>query len=158
MVALVVACIICWVLGFVCCDLCIGKKREQRMRNNARKLDCYYRLLNQWLFLKQRNISLADTIKKLGYQKVAIYGMNAIGQRLYDELAESDVEIACVIDKNKDAILGEYNILDLNDEFPEVDAVIVTACAYFAEIKKSLDGKVACPILSLEYIMFNGIK
>lgn len=158
MIAWIVACIVCGGIGFVCCDLWNGKKNDKYKQDIIRKLNSYYHLFNEWLFLKQRNISVADTIKKLGYQKVAIYGMKELGQRLYDELAESEVEIACIIDKNKDVILGDYNILDLNDEFPEIDVVIVTACAYFSSIEKSLADKVSCPIISLEYIIFNAVK
>lgn len=128
------------------------------MGDVLQKLRMYYQTLNEWLFIKQQNISIADILKEMNYKKVAIYGMKELGQRLYDELYNSEVEVVCVIDQNKDAILGDYEIIGLDDEIPEVDAVIVTAFYYYSEIKNTLKNKVSCPILSLDHIIYNAFK
>ena len=40
--------------------------------------------------------------KKRGFQTVAIYGMHYIGERLYKELENTQIEVLYVMEQNKD--------------------------------------------------------
>ena len=80
--------------------------------------------------------------------------MKELGERLYDELRDSEVEVKYIIDKNADAIYADIDVLTPEDELEEVDAIVVTAIHYFDEIEEMLEQKVDCPILSLEDIVY----
>jgi len=150
--------VVCGILGFVCCDMLKRKSQCKEIEENFKKMHLYYNIFNDWLCLKQNDISIAKLLYSLGYKKIAIYGMKELGQRLYIELKGTEVEVVCMIDKNANSILGEYDILDLEDEIPEVDVIIVTACYYFQDIKKSIQKKISCPIVSLDTIVYNAFK
>lgn len=112
------------------------------------------RLLNQWLLTKQEGKKLEDYLKKNEIKTVAIYGMSYVGNRVFDELKGTDVEVKYVIDRNGEACYAEVDVFLPEEELPEVDAVLVTAIYYFDEIEKMLSEKLSCPILSLEDVLY----
>lgn len=118
------------------------------------KFKNYYNMLNEWLYLKQNETSLDTYFKKNDYNSIAIYGMGEMGNRLYDELKQSDIEVKYVIDKNATSVYSELEVLDPEEEFPEVDAIVVTATFAFDEIENSIENKVNCPIVSLEDVVY----
>ena len=118
------------------------------------KFKNYYNMLNEWLYLKQNGTSLDTYFKKNDYNSIAIYGMGEMGNRLYDELKQSDIEVKYVIDKNFASVYSELEVLDPEEEFPEVDVVVVTATFAFDEIENSIENKVNCPIVSLEDVVY----
>lgn len=121
------------------------------------KFKNYYNMLNEWLYLKQNGTSLDTYFKKNDYNSIAIYGMGEMGNRLYDELKQSDIEVKYVIDKNATSVYSELEVLDPEEEFPEVDAIVVTATFAFDEIENSIENKVNCPIVSLEDVVYETI-
>ena len=118
------------------------------------KFKNYYNMLNEWLYLKQNGTSLDTYFKKNDYNSIAIYGMGEMGNRLYDELKQSDIEVKYVIDKNFTSVYSELEVLDPEEEFPEVDVVVVTATFAFDEIENFIENKVNCPIISLEDVVY----
>ena len=130
------------------------QKKDSRRREHIKKMGEFYNLLIQWVCLKQDGKSLVLYFVSNGYKKIAIYGMKELGERLYDELRDSEVEVKYIIDKNADAIYADIDVLTPEDELEEVDAIVVTAIHYFDEIEELLEQKVDCPILSLEDIVY----
>ena len=61
-------------------------------------------LFNQWMVTKQEGKSIVDYFHKESIKSIAIYGMSYVGERLYDELKDSDIEVKYAIDKNADGI------------------------------------------------------
>lgn len=118
------------------------------------KMISYYHLLNQWLSLSQEGKSLAEYFHNNEYKTVGIYGMKELGERLYDELSDSDVEVVCIIDKNADNMYFDMDILKPTDELPEFDVLVVTASYYFDAIETDMATKVSCPIISLEDVIY----
>lgn len=111
-------------------------------------------MMNQWVKVKQEGKNLASYFEKNGYKKIAIYGMSYAGETLVEELNGSSVEVAYGIDKNANSIYADIEIVSMDDCLKEVDAVVVTAITFFAEIEEKLSEKVNCPILSLEDILY----
>ena len=118
------------------------------------KFKNYYNMLNEWLCLRQKGISLDTYFKKNDYTSIAIYGMGEMGNRLYDELKESDIEIKYAIDKNAVNTYSELEVINPEEEFPEVDIIVVTATFAFDEIANAVKGKVVCPVISLEDVVY----
>ena len=111
-------------------------------------------LMNQWVKVKQEGKNLSSYFMANGYKKIAVYGMSYMGETLVEELKESGVEVAYGIDKNADGIYADIDVVSMDDELKEVDAVVVTAVTFFDEIEKRLSEKVSCPIISLEDILY----
>lgn len=153
-------------LGGVCFgDNLVSKTFETKLRQSqaeVERLNEYFKLLNSWICVKQKGLSVERWLKEHEYKKVIIYGMKEIGTRLYDELIDTDIEIVCCIDQNKDRVLGDFEVIDLNSEIPCADMVIVTPVYHFAAIKRDLQTKVRCPIISfnvlLESVLVNGCQ
>lgn len=131
-------------------NLAVGTKAEE-----VDKFKGYYNMLNQWLVLKQEGKSLEQYFVDNGYKTAAIYGMGEMGNRLYDELKNSDkVEIKYAVDKNTDSIYSEVEVLELENDLPEVDVIVVTAIFAYDEIKEQLSEKIGYLIVSLDDVVY----
>lgn len=113
------------------------------------------RLFNQWIVLYQEGKSIVNYFQKNHIKSVAIYGMSYVGERLYDELKGSDIEVKYAIDRNSVKIFTDLEMFMPEDALPEVDAIIVTAVYFYDEIRKKLRENVDYPIYSLEDIIYN---
>lgn len=85
---------------------------------------------------------------------IAIYGMSYIGERLFEELKNTDIEIKYAIDKNNESIYVDIDVLSVDEVLPKVDAIIVTPVYFFDEIKDMLQKKTVCRIISLEDVIY----
>lgn len=135
----------------------VGQKKEkkaQKMKGYADKHLALFLMMNQWVKVKQEGKSLAEYLEKLGYKKVAVYGMSYAGETLIDELKGTGVQVVYAIDKNAVSIYSDVDIFTMDDDLDEVDAVVVTAIFFFDEIVDGLMQKLNCPILSLEDILY----
>ena len=120
----------------------------------AEKHLALYMLMNQWVQVKQEGKSLVSYFEANGYKNIAIYGMHFVGQTLCKELECSSICIKYAIDKNADNVFADFDVITMEDDLAEVDAVIVTPIYYFDEIEEQLEEKVDCPIISLEDILY----
>lgn len=119
------------------------------------KFKSYYNILNQWLILKQEGKSLEKFFCDKGYKSIAIYGMGELGNRLYEELKDSSLEVKYAIDKNASNTYSELTVYEIEEKLPTVDVIVVSPIFAFDEIEKDLSEIVNYPIISLEDIVFN---
>lgn len=122
-------------------------------RDEINKWREFYRILVQWVRLYQDKRSIAPYFEHNGYSVVAIYGMRELGQLLYRDLKEADIEVKYVIDRNKENVRAEVPILSPEDTLPKVDAMIVTAVHDYDEIELMLRGRTDSKIISLAAIL-----
>lgn len=132
----------------------IHKEPDNILQFRANKFRGYYTLLNQWMKLKQMNISLDTYFVQNHYKTIAIYGMGELGRRLYKELENSNVKVAYCIDKNSGYSEDDIRILGIHDTMEPVDAVIVTATYAYDSVVAEISPKFDCPILSLNEVIF----
>ena len=114
-----------------------------------------FRILDGWLQVKNRGGSLAPYFADNAFRSIAIYGMGAIGRRLFEELGAQGVEVAYAIDRNAPHIrVGGLEVKAPSDRLPAVDAVVVTPIA-FSEIEKMLYEKMGeeTNVVSIEDIV-----
>lgn len=140
-------------IGTVATGMLKGKSINYK-QGKIDKFKSYYNLLNQWLMIKQEGKSLEQYFLDNEYQSIAIYGMGELGNRLYDELKGSSVQIKYAIDKNADSTYAEIEVKELEDTLEKVDAVIVTAIFAFDEIEDELSEIIDFPIVSLEDVVY----
>jgi hypothetical protein len=62
--------------------------------------------------------------------------------------------VAYGIDQNADSIYADVDIVTMDDDLEVVDAIVVTAITFFDEIEGKLSGKIDCPIISLEDVLY----
>lgn len=132
----------------------VSADKTQRMKSMSDKHLALFLMMNQWVKVKQEGKSLATYFEKNGYRKIAIYGMSYAGETLIGELKESGINILYGIDKNADSLYADVDIVSMDDELEPVDAVVVTAITFFDEIAGQLSGKMDCPVISLEDILY----
>ena len=129
-------------------------KKKDKFKMYADKHLAILQLFNQWLVTKQEKKSIAEYLKNKGFNKIAIYGMGYVGERLFDELKDSDVKVEYAIDKNADGINMEIDVFTPEEELPDVDLIIVTAIYFYAEIERTLKELTDNRVSSLEDILY----
>lgn len=129
-------------------------KKAVQATQYAQKHLAIMQVMNQWIMNKQNGKDLKDFFLANGYKEIAIYGMSYLGERLADELSDSEITVKYAIDRNADNIYTPFELLKPDDTLPEVDAIIVTAVSFFDEIEQDLEDKVDCPIISIEDVVY----
>lgn len=127
--------------------------REQRLWRD--KMEELYCSLNYWLEIKQRGNSLIPYFEERNIKSIAIYGMKELGQRLYDELLNSPIEVKYAIDQNADKMYAGIPIFKPDQDMENVDAIVVTAPFYFKKIKKTMSEKSDAMILDITDVLFS---
>ena len=134
----------------------VGKMQNEKL-SKARALSDkrfeLFKMMTQWVKIKQAGRNLSDYLEKDGYKKIAVYGMSYAGETLINELKNSSVTVSYGIDRNAASLYSDIDIMSINDDLEDVDAIIVTAITFFDEIEKELSEKIDCPIISLRNIL-----
>lgn len=131
----------------------IKKNQNINEMDKVKKFKTYYNMLNQWLMLRNAEKKLEEYFISHGYQSAAIYGMGEMGERFYEEMKTSQIEIKYAIDRSADQVLSDIKIYGVDDTLEPVDVIIVTSVFAYEEIKKVLADKTSCPIVSLEDVI-----
>ena len=124
----------------------VSSKKINELMEGHKKVHELYMAFDQWLRIRQEGKTLAEYFEKNNYKTAAIYGMK--------ELKDSDITVSYIIDKNADSIYADVDVVTPDDELGPVDVIVVTAIYYFDEIEENLSGKIDCPIVSLEDILY----
>lgn len=124
------------------------------MSPSTNRFEQNFHILNKWLCLRQRGQSLLSYFEDNLLLSAAIYGMGAMGERMFDELQSLPVEIAYGIDRMAGKKIPGLKIYDLNiKEYPPTDVIIVTPVSDYWNIVEQLKDKTDAPIVSLEDVV-----
>lgn len=150
----IIAILIAFVAGKITADYKSGKKYlslEKKYQKNLAIIE----MLKMWVQQKQNGRLTETFFERNNYHKIAIYGMNYLGERLLDDLQNSQIDVKYAIDRNADKIVSRLQVVLPDSELEEVDAIIVTAIGYFDEVKHVLSQRVRCPIVALDDVLGN---
>lgn len=116
------------------------------------------KVYDYWMYLNIRNKRIEIYFNNHNYKKIAIYGMNYIGNRLYDELLNSSVEVVFGIDREGDSIVHNMPILkkedlEISEYIEKIDVIVVTIVDFCQEILNEIKLKWAKPIVFIEDIL-----
>lgn len=134
-----------------------GKKINKKVDNWKKMSDKHlelFKMMNQWVNVKQEGKNLSEFFERNNYKKIAVYGMSFAGETLINELKGTEIVVKYGIDKNADSIYSEVDVVTMEDILEKVDVVVVTAITFYDEIKEKLEEKINCPIISLEDILY----
>lgn len=125
-------------LFFILITYCIYKNKKVKSQNKKiNKFKQYYEILNFWLKATFEGKSIEKVIMQQGYKTIAIYGMGEIGQRLFESLKNTDIEVAYIIDEGT-SYFDELEIKNIGDELSPVDLIIITPTFDYEMISKKL--------------------
>lgn len=135
-----------------------SEKKQEKQRQLADKHLLLYLLMNKWVEYKQEGKNISHYLELQGYNTIAIYGMNYVGETLLRELRGTDIKVAYAIDKDASYINADCEIYSPYEDVERVDALIVTPIFYYEQIKREMSIKMSCPIISIEEIILNDGK
>lgn len=117
-----------------------------------RRYEMGMRIFGEWVRVKQTGNDLIPYFHDNCLKTIAIYGMGILGERLFDELEDSDITVLYAIDRMAEQ--KQYKGLKIygtkDDCYPEVDAVCVTPTQDYWDIVCKLSAHIDAPIISLE--------
>ena len=145
------------VVGFCLGVRWISKQYDihcEKIEKIADKFSDYYAIMHQWMRLIQKGHNLSNYCEKNQYKRVAIYGLNDIAYTIINELNDFDTKIAFCIDRNADNLFSEIDLYRPDEDMPDVDVCIVAIPELYREITEVLKGKMNCPIISIEDIIW----
>ena len=138
-------------------NLCDIQKQEAALKEKQlERKNIFYAFLVNWLKARQNGNTIADVLEKKNIKTIAIYGLGKHGHLALNDLINSDILIKYIIDKNI-AIENMKNIEVLNaseiENFPQVDAIIITPFLEISSIIDSLKNKTSTKLLSLQELV-----
>lgn len=132
----------------------VNKRTE--LKND--KYYSYYALMNRWMLLKSRKISLVVWFEKKSIHHIALYGYSEMACRLAEELEETSVSVDCYIDREAKWTEDGRRTITIEQFQPSVDMVVVTSFFYYDEIKELLKRKFPVETVSLKMIVDDLVK
>lgn len=131
------------------------------MKEKIRKLDrsqSYYGLLLSWLKMHEEKISLDDYFERLEISNIAVYGNGQIGERLIKEMECTKTSIRYIIDRNACSMVSKFPIFTMEDELPQVDAIVVTVIDEYDSIAEAIRKKCDCYVFSIEEVIYGSVE
>ena len=113
----------------------------------------YYRLLEKWMILREKKISVKQYFASQGIRNIIIYGMGKMTHHLLEDLKDSDINIVCAIDRGAFEMNSDFPIISGETEIPEADCIIITPVYDVESIKPKLERKTSVPIISLSEVV-----
>lgn len=131
-------------------------RKKNVTENPTKKFELGFRVLSKWLAIKQKNKSLEEFFLDNNISKIGIYGYGKLGERLFEELKGTSVEVVYILDK---VLAGKcvenIAICNIETEFKwfDADVIVVTPVQEYWSILQKLSQKTTIPILSLEDVV-----
>lgn len=136
----------------------INKCIDLQSSKQENKYYSYYLLMNRWMLLRNKKISLVSWFEDKAAYHIAVYGYSDMACRLAEELEGSSIYIDYYLDKEKKWTEDGKQTIPIENFVSSVDIIVITAFYYYYEIKKILDKKFVIRVVSLKEIIDDLIK
>lgn len=105
--------------------------------NKDYKRSVNYSMINEWIYIKQRGISIEKFFLKRGITTIAIYGCGILGRFLEGELKKTRVKVAYYIDKRG---CGATNlpVFDLDNCIYATEMIVISLPYGYNQIRNDL--------------------
>jgi len=145
-------------------DIILGSIRQEKeylpnmdfLFNDNYRLSMNNNLLYMWLKLKLENKNISTYFKNKNIKSIAIYGLGYLGECLYRELKDSNIDIGYIIDKNHSGKKMEEMKMIYPDEIEEqypVDVIVITTVKVYDEVSTELLQKTNIKTVSLQEVV-----
>lgn len=159
-------------LLLIICNFCeiVYLKKNMKLKLHNKKIvnalknrymtDCNF---NNIILLERNIKNVKELLHDQNIDKVAIYGIGAVGQKLIDLFLKANVSICYGIDQNSSNLVKNLQVLKPEEISNDMDMIIVTPEMEFDDIKKKLETRINIPIVRLselleELLLFSNIK
>ncbi len=112
----------------------------------------YLKLLDELITIRENGEGITDWLVDHEITKIGVYGYGVLGKHFVHCIDSERIEVVFISDINCD-VRSPYRMCSMKDEFPQTDAVIVTATFYFDEIYWQLREKGEKRIVSLQQVI-----
>lgn len=96
------------------------------------------KIMDKWMTLRENKIKFSAYLSQLGIHTIAIYGCGLLGDHLYAELRE-ETTITCFLDRNANKLKREVDVYSLQDDFPQVDCIVITIINQVEKVKREIE-------------------
>ena len=131
----------------------LGKWYLEKRQINQNK-EKVIELLYRWIDLKQKGKNLQEYFLRRNYYNIAVFGMSSMGERLYDELKDTDLNVCYGIDQGEIDFYKDLKITSLDTKLETVDIIIVCDFIDFFSIESVLKNKINCAIVPIDDIIY----
>lgn len=129
------------------------KSEMSALNANVLKFKSLFELIDKWLFLEQeKQVNFTKYFQDRGIRTVAIYGMAALGKHVLLQMKKEGETPLFGIDRYVGQFGDDFRIYRPEEDFPEVDAIVVTAYDTNT-ISRQLRGRYKGNIIDLETII-----
>lgn len=135
--------------------------KERKCNEQTNKFSEIMMIYDYWVCIKNHKKQIDEYLMQNEYNRIAIYGMSYLGNRLYEELVNSNVEVVFGVDRDADKIeydIPIYKLKDIKKYKDEIDVVIVTTVLHYEEIKEQIFDEMEIPIVSMKEIVVDMCK
>lgn len=115
----------------------------------------YKHLLDVWMDLRDRNISIENFLYQRNLNKIIIYGGGILGKHLYYELLNSKIHVECFMDQRGYVDFDNIKTVIPGENIEPVDAIVVAPVMEYIQIRQYLSEIYTCSIVSIETILLN---
>ncbi len=129
------------------------KKSLSEMEKLYEKKQKYYQLLNNWFKNMKRHKKIEHVLNALEIKNIAVYGMGDFGKHLVEELKGSSIKVLLTFDKESEFLKTEDPLGYINQNYYNIDAVVVTPVMEYKDIRIYLKKFFDVPIISLEELI-----
>ena len=129
-------------------------KQIERLSVSDRNLHIF----NMWALLEEKNVGIDEWFVKHNIGRIAIYGYGYVGRHFLHEIELAGMRVEFIVDKNEKVRNRDISVFHTTEGLPIVDLIVVTAVAYYQEIKDELEKKTTAKIISLEEILYSLLK
>jgi 6-phosphogluconate dehydrogenase len=132
------------------------KKRSNGMKDKIRE----YKLLNQWMKLKENEVCIADFLTSKRISNIGVYGYGVMGKHLIRELNLKQYKVAWVMDQKAQGDMYCEEIVRPDDKEPtkDIELLVIASIDYPEEIEFQLLQKGYDKMISIEELIDNVYK
>ena len=125
----------------------------RQLETYSQRVDKNLHVLDQWLYLSENGISIAEVLINRYGKDIAVYGYGILGKHLCREFAAEGMNISYLVDRNVQNPPKGIRIFVPEDDLPVCKCLVVTAPFYFDGIKEAMKKKGLENIVSIEGIV-----
>ena len=133
-------------------QIAVLKNENLSLLIQVNKYRDYWRILDKWLVMLEKNESPISLLKKNRYESIGVYGYGMLGRHLVYQLNKENFQIKCIIESQEGTDTGTIPLYTPNDELPLLDIIIVTVLYDYKEIYDKLSKKTNADILPIDKI------
>lgn len=116
-------------------------------------------LNKQWNILDRAGGSVGSFLESENYKEIAVYGTDALSERLINDLKQSNLNLQYVIGNKSNKYFSEIPILETENDLPETDIIVVSATdENYMNVERKICEKNPIKVISIRELIYKVLK